>query len=454
MHYDPNKLGAGQGGYWLYPDSSDSPPVGGPPGTPGAHTGAGTYPFDPANPYRLYPVGSYPGAQSPWGLLDGSGGLMEWLEGAQPNGTKLIRGSENSDTGPNLTDRLDYVNGITPEFPWAGIRIASSVPAPGTLSAFALLLARFAYRTRRSKCIAHSYRPRLAIVATLAVTSRASISFLNPVPDPTYVHLVPSGSNGIYAATITVDSGWPGGEIFVEMTATQTDTVTGVYITNKLEPAAHAHHSRRPAQAPTRSPTSELLDGFQSGSPSVGRVKMQSLLCGTLGTMRVTEVTFAAIKSSLTGGSECVPRSGSETADIGRVAIGGITSTGNLGAGYIKAEDGHINEIDIVNGSLGTESTPLVIRCRDGLGVISGKPRLTLGAQVPSLTWTALLAARPQPSGPFQRPRQTASSAVRFTSPPSTPPSQAGPPESLSRPVARWRRRSSLIRGIRRPSAG
>jgi len=37
---DPNKFGPNQGGYWLYPTMSDTPPVGGLTGTPGAQTAA------------------------------------------------------------------------------------------------------------------------------------------------------------------------------------------------------------------------------------------------------------------------------------------------------------------------------------------------------------------------------------------------------------------------------
>ena len=71
MHFDPNRYGPEQPGYWFYENSSDSAPVGGPPGTPGAQTNA--YSGTPL----FMPVGSYPNQQSPWGLLDGSGGDSE-----------------------------------------------------------------------------------------------------------------------------------------------------------------------------------------------------------------------------------------------------------------------------------------------------------------------------------------------------------------------------------------
>ena len=131
MYFDPNKNGPGQAGYWWYPISSDSPPVGGPPGTPGAQTGAGSF-NDPNNPAHDYPVGSYPGVMSPWGLLDGSGGVKEWCDGS-PGGVdvRYAMGSRNQDSYPLLDDRIDLVQ-LDPF--WtnaAGIRLASTVPAPG-----------------------------------------------------------------------------------------------------------------------------------------------------------------------------------------------------------------------------------------------------------------------------------------------------------------------------------
>src|SRR5262245_20060463 len=124
MHWDPNKYGPGIGGYWLYPHSKDVPPIGGLPGTPGAETGAGTY---DGGGFRIYPVGSYPNAQSPWGLLDGSGGVREWLENARDYDVRATRGSWNPES--TSWDRLDLINGTHFDIAFAGLRIASAVPA-------------------------------------------------------------------------------------------------------------------------------------------------------------------------------------------------------------------------------------------------------------------------------------------------------------------------------------
>jgi hypothetical protein len=142
MHWDPDKQGPGQGGYWLYPNSSDSVPIGGLPGTPGAQTSAGDYPNRP-----LYlPVGSYPDQQSPWGLLDGSGGAVEYLDGwdsiVWTRGARL-GGSENY-----LSDRLDIIDLSFPTLPFGGLRIASVVPAPG-LGVPALVLLHMITRRNR-----------------------------------------------------------------------------------------------------------------------------------------------------------------------------------------------------------------------------------------------------------------------------------------------------------------
>jgi formylglycine-generating enzyme required for sulfatase activity len=127
MYYDPNKNGPSQAGYWLYPNSSDSVPVGGPPGAPGVQTSAGDW----SAPWPGYvPVGSYPNSQSPWGLLDGSGGVSEYLE--SPYYLWVTHGSATRDQFYSVFDRLDRLGGAVPNSIQAGFRIASSVPQPGT----------------------------------------------------------------------------------------------------------------------------------------------------------------------------------------------------------------------------------------------------------------------------------------------------------------------------------
>ncbi|CAG1009441.1 hypothetical protein PHYC_03703 [Phycisphaerales bacterium] len=131
FHYDPDKLAPGEGGYWLYPHGSDTAPVGGFPWTPGAETAAGNYPGGEG--FRIFPVGSYPTTQSPWGLLDGSGGESEWLEWDAPTAWLVrTRGSESNLRHPQLADRLDNTGGDWPDIAGNGLRLASIAPAPGT----------------------------------------------------------------------------------------------------------------------------------------------------------------------------------------------------------------------------------------------------------------------------------------------------------------------------------
>ncbi|HYF14307.1 MAG TPA: SUMF1/EgtB/PvdO family nonheme iron enzyme [Phycisphaerales bacterium] len=126
MYYDPNKNGLGQPGYWKHPAKSDTPLVGGPPGTPGAQTSAGNW----SAPWPGFvPVGSYPDSQSPWGLLDGSGGVMEYNE--SQHHLWVMHGSDTRQSTYFLDDRLDVLTGAVPWNDMAGFRIASVVPSPG-----------------------------------------------------------------------------------------------------------------------------------------------------------------------------------------------------------------------------------------------------------------------------------------------------------------------------------
>lgn len=129
MYYDPDKLGPGQEGYWHYPHASDSPPA---PGWPweGGQTSAGI-PYDIDGPWL--DVGMYPHAQSPWGLLDGSGSEVEWLEDwTADRRDRLAKGSAQF-TGPiEALDPLDRYTARSPHNGGFGLRLASAVPTPGS----------------------------------------------------------------------------------------------------------------------------------------------------------------------------------------------------------------------------------------------------------------------------------------------------------------------------------
>ena len=130
-HYDPNRYGSGEEGYWLYPGASDDVLISGPPGTPGAETGAGEMPPD----FLYFSVGQYPDTSGPWGLLDTSGGAQEWTETViapeVPGRLRVLAGSGTGSLAYMFDDRIDTasINRDTHN----GFRIASVVPAPGTI---------------------------------------------------------------------------------------------------------------------------------------------------------------------------------------------------------------------------------------------------------------------------------------------------------------------------------
>lgn len=142
-YFDPNRYGEGQPGYWDYPTTSDTAPIAGLPGQGGqTNTGFFPAPFD---------VGQYPSVQSPWGLLDASGGGTEFLENWQGEFTRLIVGSRTGSTlEPEISDRYLRVGGISPTNFGYALRIASAVPAPGPGLMVGFLASAISIRRRRT----------------------------------------------------------------------------------------------------------------------------------------------------------------------------------------------------------------------------------------------------------------------------------------------------------------
>ncbi|MCC6970757.1 MAG: SUMF1/EgtB/PvdO family nonheme iron enzyme [Phycisphaerales bacterium] len=129
-HYDPNRDGQGQGGWWLNKNGSDFDPIPGPPGV-----GETSYGWtDGFGGEYLVPLGSYPDSLSPWGLLDTSGGAPEWTERAAPkSGPSLGRTMIGSRAGTGHGgDSIYEVTSTSPSSTGLyGFRIASAIPAPG-----------------------------------------------------------------------------------------------------------------------------------------------------------------------------------------------------------------------------------------------------------------------------------------------------------------------------------
>lgn len=156
-HYDPHKNGPEQGGWWTYPNATNSPLIPGPPGVL-VSTNLMTFPqpdpngvpaqtnygwessfFPGYSPFTV-PLGAYPDQQSPWGLLDVSGATTEWTEGIRTiDGGGMYRiydGSYWGNLGSGVGDPVWLYVGATE--PWIsdlshGFRIASIVPGPSPL---------------------------------------------------------------------------------------------------------------------------------------------------------------------------------------------------------------------------------------------------------------------------------------------------------------------------------
>ncbi|MEM6733501.1 MAG: SUMF1/EgtB/PvdO family nonheme iron enzyme [Myxococcota bacterium] len=158
-HWDPNKEGPGEGGWWLYSDGSDTQPE---PGLPGeGETSAGLDVGD----FTAFsvPLKSYPETQSPWGLLDLSGGAPEWTEGwTMPNdvpvqeariwqGNGAGTGTWNPDIPFFFSNDLAWEFGANrPDLSFRPIsfRVASVIPSPGTGAILAAGLALAGTRRR------------------------------------------------------------------------------------------------------------------------------------------------------------------------------------------------------------------------------------------------------------------------------------------------------------------
>ncbi|MCC6322143.1 MAG: SUMF1/EgtB/PvdO family nonheme iron enzyme [Phycisphaerales bacterium] len=152
-HYDPNKNGLGQGGWWNYSTTSDTVPVYGP---PGVRVTTGVFPVvaDPSgplaqanalwntdgfpnlNPFSV-PLGAY-SVTSPWGLYDTAGATTEWTEEIRTLSTgekfRRVEGSfwsfpVSASDFVGRTGGGEFPNVPTYEF---GFRVASSIPGSGT----------------------------------------------------------------------------------------------------------------------------------------------------------------------------------------------------------------------------------------------------------------------------------------------------------------------------------
>ncbi len=147
-YYDPNRLGEGDGGYWLYPDAGDEPLFGAFP-----EEGGETNAFNPPGPESTFlPVLSYPHVSSPYGLHDVSGGVVE-MTSTPAGGTILHTTLSRAGLDSDINDFWDQIEnqflgttGIGSGR--AGFRVATAIPSPGGVALFGLGVAGFAPRRR------------------------------------------------------------------------------------------------------------------------------------------------------------------------------------------------------------------------------------------------------------------------------------------------------------------
>lgn len=132
VYYDPDKNGQGPG-WWLYGHSSDEPPVYGMPGVGDVGRELSDEELIElcGHPSANYlPLGLYPEAQSPWGLLDVLGGHRDFVEDWEPTLYRRARADKlasNSTTGDNYPyDEVWFFN-TRPTSLDGGFRIASQV---------------------------------------------------------------------------------------------------------------------------------------------------------------------------------------------------------------------------------------------------------------------------------------------------------------------------------------
>lgn len=159
-HYDPNRYGENQEGWWHYSHTSDTFAIPGAPGTitPGGPAQANYGNYDPFGDVSIYNLGAYAGVTSPWGLYDTAGATKEWneevygLEGGVRSrgndGSYWFNGGAAADTvwGGSSALPNDSTYGY-------GFRIAAVVPAPYSGGLTAMGVIWYTWRQRRRPCV-------------------------------------------------------------------------------------------------------------------------------------------------------------------------------------------------------------------------------------------------------------------------------------------------------------
>lgn len=136
-HWDPEA-----DHYWYQQGSQDEPLISG-----SAQNGGQTNAGPNGGPVE---AGSYPTVQSPWGLLDTSGGVRELVEDIifGVSNERMICGSTRLDLSLEARDRVPGVYPVFVTSSQAGLRLASVIPSCSSLAVFAPFIVPL-YRRRR-----------------------------------------------------------------------------------------------------------------------------------------------------------------------------------------------------------------------------------------------------------------------------------------------------------------
>ncbi|MEO1718111.1 MAG: hypothetical protein AAFR76_13490, partial [Planctomycetota bacterium] len=147
VYWDPDN--PAEGGWWEFPNSSDRPPVAGPPGI--GETNAGY--LDTSFDWLDFRLNQYPDTQTPWGLLDATGSASEMTSTptlADDRDVYAKGAPLGDDAFQGFRDRADVSLDIliTNGSSNTGLRIASAVPSPGAAVPVALASVLTARRRR------------------------------------------------------------------------------------------------------------------------------------------------------------------------------------------------------------------------------------------------------------------------------------------------------------------
>ncbi len=154
-HFDPDRHGEDQPGWWVQTNGSDVHPV---PGLPGVGETNAWMDAQIGDAAWNIPLEAYPQTQSPWGLLDLTGGGAEWVEevafglpfGRLPR-QRYAKGAAVDYALPP-DERGDPVFAWNSSFPESGsfsLRIASTIPTVSTCSVLVSILICIGPATRR-----------------------------------------------------------------------------------------------------------------------------------------------------------------------------------------------------------------------------------------------------------------------------------------------------------------